>query len=110
MEDLFTLISGRTKKQAAGLHKGPGSVEHIAATTFVEISGADMTRLGVTEGQTVRLVSAAGSVELPAFKADLPSGLLFMPMGPAANTLVETETFGVGMPSFKGQQVKVEPV
>jgi len=110
MEELFTLISGRTKKQADGLHKGAGSPEHITATSLVEISGADMTRLGVTEGQTVRLVSSAGFVEIPAFKADLPAGLLFMPMGPAANTLVEAETFGVGMPSFKGQQVKVEPV
>jgi formylmethanofuran dehydrogenase subunit D len=110
MEDLFTLISGRTKKQADGLHKGPGSIEHIAATSLVEMSDDDMTRLGVTEGQTVRLVSPAGFVEIPVYKADLPAGLLFIPMGPAANMLVETETFGVGMPSFKGQQVKVEPV
>ena len=110
MEYLFTLISGRTKKQANGLHKGPGSVEHIAATSFVEMNDEDMTRLGVAEGQNVKLVSLAGSVELPVFMADIPSGLLFIPMGPAANSLVETETFGVGMPSFKGQQIKVEPV
>ncbi len=110
MENLFTLISGRTKKQAAGLHKGAGSVEHIEATSFVEISAEDMIRLGVTEGQTIKIVSSAGSVELPAYKADLPLRLLFIPMGPAANKLVGTETFGVGMPSFKGQQVTVEPI
>jgi len=110
MEDYFTLISGRTKKQAAGLHKGPGSPEHLIATSYVEISDADMTRLGVSDGETVKLVSSAGFVELQAFKADLPDGLLFIPMGPAANQLVSAETFGVGMPSFKGQKVKVEPV
>ncbi len=110
MEDLFTLISGRTKKQAAGLHKGPGSTEHMTATSLVEISGADMTRLGVSEGGIVKVSSSAGSVEIPAYEADLPTGLLFIPMGPAANTLVEKETFGTGMPSFKGQQVKVELV
>lgn len=110
MEDIFTLITGRTKGQADGLHKGAGSPEHIAATTFVEICQADMTRLDLNDGQTVRLISNGGSVEVPVRSADLPPGLLFIPMGPAANKLVGTETFGTGMPSFKSQQVKVETV
>jgi formylmethanofuran dehydrogenase subunit D len=40
----------------------------------------------------------------------LPSGLLFIPMGPTANKLVSAETFGTGMPNFKGESVEVEPI
>lgn len=107
MEDFFTLITGRTKRQADGLHIGAGSTEHVTATSYVEICRDDMTRLGIAEGQTVKLLSGAGEVEVVVYPANLPAGLLFIPMGPAANKLVGTETFGTGMPSFKGQQVKV---
>lgn len=110
MEDFFTLITGRTKKQADGLHRGGGSTEHLTATSYVEIGQDDMTRLGITEGQNVKIFSGSGEVEVPVYPANLPKGLLFIPMGPAANKLVGTETFGTGMPSFKGQQVKVVPV
>ncbi len=110
MDDYFTLITGRTRGQADGLHKGFGSADHIAATSYVEICPDDMNRLGIMENQNVKLSSSAGFVEVPVRSANLPASILFIPMGPAANQLVGTETFGTGMPSFKGQQVKVEPV
>ena len=110
MENLFTLITGRTIDQAKGLHKGAGSTAHFEATSFVEISPEDMTRLNIKEGQTVRLRSATGHVEVPVRTGDLPSGLVFIPMGPTANKLVSTETFGTGMPAFKGESVRVEPI
>jgi len=34
--------------------------------------------------------------------------MLFIPMGPVANRLIETETAGTGMPAFKGLTVKME--
>ena len=69
-----------------------------------------MTRLGIEEGQLVQVVTAVGQVEAPVQPAALPPGLLFIPMGPLANTLVGTETEGTGMPPFKGLAVRVEPV
>jgi formylmethanofuran dehydrogenase subunit D len=110
MEKFFTLITGRTKKQAHGLHKGIGSPDHIAATSYVEICSDDMASLGIVEGQKVKLLSDAGTVELTVHATDIPVGLLFVPMGPAANQLVGAETFGTGMPSFKGMQIKVNPL
>ncbi len=108
MEDFFTLITGRTRGQADGLHKGAGSPAHLEATSFVELSPEDMTRLGLEEGQQVRLRSDTGLVEAPVRTGNLPPGLLFIPMGPTANTLVGTNTFGTGMPSFKSQRVRLE--
>ncbi len=64
--------------------------------------------MGVTEGQLVLISSDSGEVEMPVRTANLPSGIIFIPMGPTANRLVGTETFGTGMPSFKGQSVEVE--
>ena len=110
MKNLFTLITGRTIDQAKGLHKGAGSAAHLDATSFVEIGAEDMTRLSIEEGQTVRLRSSTGHVEAMVRTGDLPSGLIFIPMGPTANKLVSTETFGTGMPPFKGEQVRVEPL
>lgn len=108
MENFFTLISGRTRAQADGLHKGAGSQDHIKATSFVEIGQEDMNRLGITVGQLVLIRSDSGTVEARVHSANLPPGLIFIPMGPTANRLVGTETFGTGMPSFKGESVEVE--
>ena len=110
MKNKYTLITGRTKKQTDGLHKGACSPDHVNATSFVEIGPDDMAQLEITEGQIIKLLSSAGIVELPVQAGDLPVGLLFMPMGPTANKLVGAETFGPGMPSFKGLQVEVEIV
>lgn len=110
MENIFTLITGRTIDQAKGLHKSAGSRAHFEATSFVEICPKDMTRLNIKEGQKVRLRSGTGHVEAPVRTGDLPSGILFIPMGPTANKLVGTDTFGTGMPAFKGELVKVERI
>ena len=108
MDDFFTLITGRTKGQAHGLHAGAGSPAHIEATSYVEICPEDMTRMGIKDGQIVRLRSDAGMVEVPARAGSLPAGLVFIPMGPTANALVEADTFGSGMPLFKGQRVQLD--
>jgi len=110
LDDLFTLITGRTREQADGLHKGAGSSVHLKATSYVEMCPEDMTRLGIKEGEPVRLSSDAGLVEASVRAGDLPPGLVFIPMGPTANTLVGTDTFGTGMPTFKGQRVALERI
>lgn len=108
MSEDFILITGRTRKQADGLHKGKNSQAYHEATALVEISPEDMARLAIEEGQIVRLMTASNQVEVPARTGALPSGMLFIPMGPVANLLIDTETEGTGMPAFKGLTVKME--
>ena len=108
MNNKFKLITGRTREQAKGLHSGgAGSEEHIKATAQVEISPDDMKQLKIKGGDIVRIISASGSVEVTAYPGELPAGLIFMPMGPAANRLIGSETYGTGMPSFKEQDVEI---
>ena len=106
----FILITGRTVKQAAGLHRGKDSDVYRRATALVEMNAADMARLGIGEGQIVRLRSANGQVEISAHIGSVPSKMVFVPMGPVANSLIGPETEGIGMPFFKGLTVEIEPI
>lgn len=110
MGEPLTLITGRTREQGIGMHKGKTSPEYRRATERAEMNPDDMARLKIQEGGIVRLRAAAGEVELPAQAGSLPRGLVFVPMGASANLLVGAETQGTGMPSFKGVDVTVEPV
>jgi len=110
LSEHFTLITGRTPEQGEGLHKGKDSEAYRSATALVEMNPEDMARLGIEEGQVVRVQTAGGRVEVPVRAGTLPPGLLFIPMGPVANVLVGTDTGGTGMPPFKGLAAEVEPV
>jgi formylmethanofuran dehydrogenase subunit D len=109
VSERFTLISGRTRKQAIGMHKGKDSPEYHAATEIVEMNPDDMVRLGIAEGGRATLRTEAGEVALTAHEGALPAGLVFVPMGTAINGVIGTQTFNTGMPSFKGLSVEVEP-
>jgi len=108
LSENFILITGRTREQAGGLHKGKDSDAYRQATALVEMCPEDMARLAIEEGRTVRLRTGSDQVEVPVKTGALPSGMLFIPMGPVANRLIDTETEGTGMPAFKGLTVKME--
>jgi formylmethanofuran dehydrogenase subunit D len=104
----WLLITGRTTRQADGLHQGRDSQAYREATELVEMNRDEMALLGVQEGQRVAIRTATGRVEVPAQAGDLPPGMLFMPLGPTANVLIGVETDGSGMPGFKGVAAEIE--
>jgi formylmethanofuran dehydrogenase subunit D len=108
--EYYTLVTGRTSEQGEGLHQGKDSWVYRRATTLVEMSQEDMARMGIEEGQIVRVFTTVGQIKVPVRQGALPAGLLFIPMGPAANALVAADTEGTGMPLFKGLVVEVELV
>lgn len=110
MNEPLTLITGRTRKQAIGMHKGKDSPEYREAIARVEMNPDDMARLNIEDGGLALLRTAEGEIELTAHAGSLPAGLVFVPMGTLVNTLIGTETLGTGMPSFKGQKVDIAPV
>ena len=110
MSERLTLITGRTRKQAVGMHKGKDSPEYHEATALVEMNPDDMARLNIEDGGQALLRTAEGEIEVTAHAGTLPAGLVFVPMGTLVNKLIGTETLGTGMPSFKGQKVDVSPV
>jgi formylmethanofuran dehydrogenase subunit D len=72
-----------------------------------------MQRLGLKDGDRVRLTSEHGRVEVccRAAKGDeLPSGLLFIAYGDWSSRLMGGDTHGTGMPDSKGIDVTLEVV
>lgn len=113
MTETMLLIPGRTSKQGTSLNAGKLGAEYIEVTSTVEINSDDMARLGLKEGDALRLRTVVGEciVKCKARKpAELPAGMLFMAYGPASSQLVGGETQGTGMPMSKGFDVEVEKV
>jgi ferredoxin-nitrate reductase len=93
---------------------------HDAAPgVFVAINGADADRLGVTDGDRVRVVSRRGSVVAPAKVGDVvPAGVVFVPFhygdlgeDHAANSLMPQTWDPVSkQPVQKFAAVRIEPI
>jgi formylmethanofuran dehydrogenase subunit D len=105
-----TLITGRTIDQGVGKEMGKGSQEYFdsAAVCFMDVT--DMNKLGLRGRINVKVTSKYGSVIVRALKypyGNMP-GMVFIPCGLWANAICGDETFGMGMPMFKGFAVEVE--
>lgn len=104
------LITGRTIDQGVGKEMGKGSKEYLDSAAVCFIDQADLNRLGIKSRTNVRVTSKYGSVIVRAMKNPYGCnpGMVFIPCGLWANAICGDETFGMGMPLFKGFMVDVE--
>ena len=113
MAETMLLNAGRSSKQGTSLNVGKLGDEYQKVTTTLEMNTEDMERLGLSDGDQVRLRTAVGEVIVSCKgrkPVDLPSGLLFLPYGPSSSKLMTGETEATGMPISKNIEVEVEPV
>ena len=105
-----TLITGRTIDQGVGKEMGKGSKEYFDSASVCFIDKADMIKFGIRNKSNVRVTSKYGSVIVKALKNPYGANpnLVFIPCGVWANAICGDETFGMGMPMFKGFTVTVE--
>ncbi len=111
MAEQFILIPGRTSKQGTTLNEGKYTSDYITEISTLQVAPEDMQRLGLVEGDEVRLWNDIGEVLVPvkAAKGDeLPPGLLFISYGDKSCQLMNSETHGSGMPDSKGMDVWLE--
>jgi formylmethanofuran dehydrogenase subunit D len=111
MPETFILIPGRTSKQGCGISEGKFTEGYLSETNILQVNAADMSRLGLADGDRVRLTSETGQVDVPiaAAKGDeLPPGLLFIAYGDLSSRLMGSDTHGSGMPTSKGLDVTLE--
>jgi formylmethanofuran dehydrogenase subunit D len=109
--ETFILIPGRTSRQGTTLNEGKFTSDYVEETSTLFVSPDDMTRLGLANGDRVRLRTAQGQIEVPcqAAKAgELPAGVLFLPYGDMSSRLMSGDTHGTGMPDSKGFDVELE--
>ena len=113
MAESMILVPGRSSKQGTSLNKGKLKEEYQDITSTVEMNQDDMERLGLSNGDQVRLYNSIGEtiVRCKGRKPqDLPLGMLFIAYGPPSSQLMESDTAGSGMPLSKHMRVNIEKV
>lgn len=112
MPETFILIPGRTTDQGCGVSEGKFKEKYLTAVSVLQVAPGDMDRLGLSEGDRVRLTGEGGqSAEVcitAAKKDELPEGLLFIAYGNISSQLMTGDTHGSGMPTSKGMEVTME--
>jgi formylmethanofuran dehydrogenase subunit D len=105
-----TLITGRTISQGEAMEKSKLTDEYTEHVATCELDPEDMARLGVKEGDNVKVSSVTGEVVVKAVKTTQGPhvGIAFIPLGPWANAITGTGSDSMGMPPFKGIDVKIE--
>jgi formylmethanofuran dehydrogenase subunit D len=106
----LTLITGRSTKQGTGISTGKEHSEYREATNVIDLSQADMDRMGASEGSIVSIKTEFGMAEVKCRRADIPEGMSFIAFGSVCNQLVGAETSASGMPDSKHLQVEMMPV
>jgi len=108
-ETVFTLITGRTVQQGVNVD-AKMSADYQQAAAICEMAPAALERIKVKDGAQVLVRTTFGGVVVTARgNPGNPDDLIFIPLGPWANAVVNPDTGGVGMPGFKGIAATVEP-
>ncbi len=113
MSETFIMIPGRTSKQGCGISEGKYGENYQSEITTLQVAPEDMERLGYTDGDTVRVTSEFGQIEVVVTTAkgdELPPGLLFIAYGDLSSRLMGGDTHGSGMPTSKGFDVTMERI
>jgi len=105
-----TLLTGRTIEQGVAKERGKASSEYAESVSVCYMDPEDMKQLGIKEKTNVQVSTEYGSVVVKALKSlRAPHlGIIYIPYGPWANVVVNPETHGIGMPSFKGIPAEIE--
>ena len=114
MPETFILIPGRTSDQGCGISEGKFLEKYQREINTLQVPPGDMARLGLVDGDRVRLTGEEGQVVevniTPAKKDELPEGMLFIAYGDISSRLMGGDTHGSGMPTSKGMDVVLEKV
>ena len=114
MPETFILIPGRTSDQGCGISEGKYLEKYQREINTLQVPPGDMARLGLVDGDRVRLTGEEGQVVevniTSARKEELPEGMLFIAYGDISSRLMGGDTHGSGMPTSKGMDVMLEKI
>ncbi|NHJ23982.1 MAG: molybdopterin dinucleotide-binding protein [Candidatus Lokiarchaeota archaeon] len=109
LENLI-LLTGRTINQGVALEGGKTTKENVRAAAICAFDKDDFKKLDCLAGTPVKVSTAFGEVIVySTISEEGPHpGIIFIPMGPWSNQVVNPSTQGTGTPTFKGMKAKVE--
>lgn len=106
-----TLITGRTIEQGVGKEHSKASQEYFESVSVCFLDPEDLKKLGIKAKTNISVSTQYGSTVVKALKSlRAPhQGVVFIPYGPWANSIIDPETDSIGMPSLKGIPAEIEP-
>jgi formylmethanofuran dehydrogenase subunit D len=108
--DNLILLTGRTINQGVALEGGKTSKENVRAAAICVFDKEDFKKLNTMVGTPVKVSTDHGEVIVySTITEEGPHpGIIFIPMGPWANQVVNPDSQSCGTPTFKGMRAKVD--
>jgi formylmethanofuran dehydrogenase subunit D len=106
------LLTGRTIDQGVALEGGKTTKENVRAAAICAFDTDDFKKLDTLVGTPVKIITDHGEVIVySTLSEEGPHpGIIFIPMGPWANQVVNPDSQSCGTPTYKGMKAKVEVV
>ncbi|MEN6328813.1 MAG: tungsten-dependent formylmethanofuran dehydrogenase subunit FwdD [Methanobacteriaceae archaeon] len=103
------LNTGRTVWQGQAIESGKDLKMYVDAAAICHMNREMMDEMGVKEGDNIQVVSNFGDVVVKVVntKETLPEGMIFIPMGPWANRVIDPDTDSTATPRFKNIPVEI---
>lgn len=110
--DNIILLTGRTIDQGVALEGGKTTKENVRAAAICAFDTDDFKKLDTLVGTPVKIITDHGEVIVySTLSEEGPHpGIIFIPMGPWANQVVNPDSQSCGTPTYKGMKAKVEVV
>ncbi|MBD3256040.1 MAG: molybdopterin dinucleotide-binding protein [Candidatus Lokiarchaeota archaeon] len=111
MKDLI-LLTGRTINQGVALEGSKTGKENVRAAALCMFDKEDFKKLDVISGTPVKVTTDYGEVVVYSMISEEGPhpGIIFIPMGPWANQVVNPDSQSCGTPTYKGMKAQVEIV
>ena len=106
------LITCRTISQGVALEGGKITKENVRAAAICGFDKDDFKKLDCLVGTPVKVVTDYGEVLVySTISEEGPHpGIIFIPMGPWANQVVNPDSQSCGTPTYKGMKATVEVI
>lgn len=104
------LLTGRTINQGVALEGGKTTRENVRAAAICTFDKEDFKKLDCLVGTPVKVITDYGEVIVYSTITDEGPhpGIIFIPMGPWANQVVNPDSQACGTPTYKGMKAKIE--
>jgi formylmethanofuran dehydrogenase subunit D len=105
------LNTGRTVWQGQAIESGKDLPMYVDAAAISHMSAEMMSQLDIEPGDNIEIISNFGNVVVKVVSTveTLPEGMIYVPMGPWANRVIDPETNSTATPSFKNIPVDILP-
>lgn len=105
------LNTGRTVWQGQAIESGKDLQMYVDAAAICHMNDDMMEKMGLKAGDNIQVVSDFGDVvvKVVATNETLPPGMIYIPMGPWANRVIDPDTDSTATPRFKNIPVAIAP-